>query len=86
MNDHILLGIHITNRIKKAGDVQKLLTEYGCNIKTRLGLHDVHDNYCSPAGLIVLELYGDLAKCNELEHRLTGIEGVEVRKMVFSHM
>ena len=38
--DHIVLGIHITNRLQKAAEVQKLFTEFGCNIKTRLGLHE----------------------------------------------
>jgi hypothetical protein len=82
---HIILGIHITNRTKKAADVQRLFTEYGCNIKTRLGLHDVHDDYCSPAGLILLETYGDEAKSAELADMLSQIQGVEVQKMVFRH-
>ena len=40
-DEHIILGIHITDRLKNAVDVQKVFTEYGCNIKTRVGLHDV---------------------------------------------
>ena len=45
MNDqHIILGIHISDRLKNAVDVQKVFTEYGCNIKTRIGLHDANEN------------------------------------------
>jgi len=36
MGKHCLICVHITNRIKKAGEVQKIFTEYGANIKTRL--------------------------------------------------
>ena len=39
-DQHIILGVHITDRLKNAVEVQKVFTEYGCNIKTRIGLHD----------------------------------------------
>lgn len=46
-SDHIIVGIHVTDRMKNASEVQKIFTEYGCNIKTRLGMHEVHGNYCA---------------------------------------
>jgi hypothetical protein len=82
---HLVLGVHITDRLKNAVDVQKLLTEFGCNIKTRLGLHEVADNICGPNGLLVLEMAGELSSGNELADKLNTIEGVEVQKMVFEH-
>ena len=30
--EHIIVGIHVTDRLKNAGDVQKIFTQYGCNI------------------------------------------------------
>ena len=57
-DDHIILGIHIGDRLKKAADVQKVFTEYGCNIKTRIGLHDVDDRACSPSGVVLIEFFG----------------------------
>ena len=36
---HLLVGIHLQNRAQDATKLQGLLTEYGCNIRTRLGLH-----------------------------------------------
>ena len=33
MEKHIVLGVHVTNRIKDAGPVQRLLTEYGVDPK-----------------------------------------------------
>ena len=53
-----ILGIQVTNRFQLAGEVQKVLTRYGCSIKTRLGLND-EDMESDAAGLIILELTGD---------------------------
>lgn len=83
--NHVVFGVHITDRMTKAGAVQELLTQYGCNIKTRIGLHHVDRNACSPRGLILLEMYGEEATCHELADKLSAIEGVEVQKMVFEH-
>ena len=47
---HLIFGVHVTDRANQVPQVQKLLTEYGCNIKTRLGLHRVDEQVCSPAG------------------------------------
>lgn len=83
--NHMIFGVHITDRVHKAPDVQVLLTQYGCNIKTRIGLHHVDDNVCSPRGLILLEMFGDERVCNELADKLSAVEGVEVQKMLFEH-
>mgnify|MGYP001019758271 CR=1 FL=1 len=84
MEKHIILGIHITDRLKKVADVQRLFSEYGCNIKTRLGLHEVQ-NVCSPNGLVLLEMHGEDQTCFDLADKLAAIEGIEVQKMVFTH-
>jgi hypothetical protein len=82
---HYIFGVHITDRMKKAVDVQKLLTEYGCNIKTRIGLHEVTPDVCSMGGVLLLEMVGDQARIASLADGLTAIEGVEVQKIVFEH-
>jgi len=82
---HLIYGIHLTNRATQAGRVQQLLTEYGCNIKTRIGLHHVEDNVCSPRGLILLEMAGDDDICRQLAEKLKELEGVDVKEMVFEH-
>ncbi|HOU09064.1 MAG TPA: hypothetical protein PK835_08570, partial [Caldisericia bacterium] len=68
---------------KNAGQVQKILTDYGCNIRTRIGLHEVDDKVCSPSGLILLELYGKEQDILKMEETLKAIDGVIVQKMVF---
>jgi hypothetical protein len=82
---HIVYGVHVTNRAAQVPNVQELLTKYGCNIKTRIGLHHVDETVCSPRGLILLEMFGDLALCRELKTKLTNLEGVDVQEMVFDH-
>ena len=82
---HLILGVHITNRVKRAPEVQKVLTEYGCYIRTRLGLHHASETECSPSGLVLIETTGDPKKCSELAAKLTAIEGLGVKKMVFTH-
>jgi len=81
--DHIILGVHISNRTKHVSKVQDLLTAYGCNIKTRLGMHLVSQDLCSPNGLIILEMAGKNAIAYELVDKLNAIEGVDCQKMAF---
>jgi hypothetical protein len=82
---HVIYGVHVTNRAAQVPNVQGLLTEYGCNIRTRIGLHHVDEKVCSPRGLILLELFGDMATCQELKARLASMEGVDVQEMIFDH-
>jgi ACT domain-containing protein len=82
---HVILGVHITDRAIHVPKVQDLLTQYGCSIKTRLGLHAASDEFCSPNGLILLEMAGPEGPIDELVKKLRALEGVEVQKMVFEH-
>jgi hypothetical protein len=85
MDPHIVLGIHITNRLKNAVEVQKVFTEYGCNIKTRIGLHDVSETVCGPSGVVLIEFFGSVAEAEQMQSALRAIEGVQVKSMVFEH-
>jgi hypothetical protein len=85
MSKHIILGVHITDRIDHVSSVQNVLTEYGCSIRTRLGLHEADKGFCSPNGLLLLEMVDDDAIAGELMDKLNGIEGVEAKLMTFDH-
>lgn len=85
MENHYILGVHITNRVKNARPIQDLFSQYGCNIKTRLGLHEVDKSFCSPNGLVILEMFGELSLIHELRDKLRAVEGVQVQEMVFDH-
>jgi hypothetical protein len=74
-----VLLILVDHRNDAAVQVQKVLTGWGCLIKTRLGLHaDVLDN-CSEQGLIFLELVGEEEKHAELERKLNLVSGVSAK-------
>lgn len=83
MSKRIVLGIQVTNRLEKVLDVQKVLTDYGCNIRTRLGLHEVSAKMCSPLGLLILDTWGDEADIIAMEKKLKKIPGLVVKKMIF---
>ena len=85
MDKHIIIGVHITERVKHAGDVQAVFTKFGCQIRTRLGLHEAREDLCSPNGVILLEMVDDDAKVDEMISQLNEIEGIETKKMVFDH-
>jgi hypothetical protein len=82
---HIICGVHVTDRVKKAGMVQQIFTQFGSCIRTRLGLHDVHERYSSPSGMIVLELVGAPAMIRKLERKLKSVRGLQVKKIEFGH-
>ena len=85
LKDHVIFGVHITNRVEHSPTVQQVLTEFGCNVKTRIGLHDVNDDYCSPNGLLLIEFVGSDDERGQLKEKLSAIEGTEVQVMVFDH-
>ena len=75
-----ILGVHVAQRTRHTAKVQKILSDYGCSIRTRLGLHEAGDGFCSPNGLILLEVVNQAA---ELAAALAQVPGVSVKKMVF---
>lgn len=85
MKDHIILGVHITNRMKNAIRVQEILSEYGCHIRTRLGLHEVDENFCAQGGVLILEMVGENKTIDEMVDKLKAIEGLQIQKLVFGH-
>lgn len=80
----VIMGIQLQQRHETATKVQELLTEYGCFIKTRLGVHHASADSCSELGLIILEFTDEADKeAYQLEAELTEINGVVVKKMAF---
>ncbi|TCO08353.1 hypothetical protein [Natronoflexus pectinivorans] len=75
-----VLLILVNHRRETAENVQKILTGWGCYIKTRLGIHDGVLENCSDSGLIFLELPGDdLTKHEEIVRKLNLLNGVDAK-------
>ena len=76
-----ILGLLVERDSENVRSVQKILTSYGCNIRTRLGVNEIF--FGQPAGLIILELKGDREQRLLLEKDLKALQKVHVRTMVF---
>jgi alcohol dehydrogenase YqhD (iron-dependent ADH family) len=75
--------IQITDRMTEATELQKVLTEYGCLVKTRLGLHEASESICSKKGLLILELVGAKDEWDKLETAAKAVKGIEVKHLDF---
>jgi len=76
MRCYNIAAVVLNNRIENAVKFQDVLTESGCIIKTRLGLHEAGDA-CSNEGLIILQLAGSDDEINELIDNINSIEGAK---------
>lgn len=83
MKEIRVIGLLITDRIKEAGQVQRLLTQYAPIIRSRLGFHEVTEATCSRAGIILLHLSGAAEQQDQFEEALRSVRGVDVQRMKF---
>ena len=81
---HLVLAVHVTDRMKKAPLVQKTLSQFGDVIRTRLGLHEVSKDYSSPGGIMILDILGE-SRVRQLQKALDKIHGIETKLIVFKH-
>ena len=51
-----IIGVNLENREETAIKFQKILTKFGCEIKTRIGLHPSVGCVCLNRGIILLEV------------------------------
>ena len=77
-----ILGVKLSNKKELSPVFQELLAEFGCYIKTRIGLNSVQKNICSPVGIILLEILNE-EQAKLLEMKLCSIENIEIQKMEF---
>jgi len=76
-----LLGIMVPRRDELGIKVQEILTTFGCVIRTRLGVNEVY--FGEPAGLIILELTGDVKQYVSLERALRDIDDIAIGRICF---
>ena len=85
MQQTMILGIMVYDRIKEAGRTQKLLTKHAKVIRTRLGFHELSTEVCSRVGTILLVLQGDEQQWKLLTDDLKEVGGIETQTMTFNH-
>ncbi|NLX77446.1 MAG: hypothetical protein GXZ01_08800 [Clostridiaceae bacterium] len=76
---YYIIGVRLDNRVDNAVKFQEVLTENGCKIKARLGLHEVSEDACSRDGIIILQPYGSKEDVESLVNELNSLEGVTAR-------
>lgn len=72
-----IIGIKVANRIEEANKLQEILTEYGCLIKTRIGLHDMGEYRCLNYGVILIQV---VDKENEICEKLSKHWNIQTMK------
>ena len=80
MEQDRIMAIRTDTRRENAEALQKVLTQFGCNIKVRLGLHE-GGLVCSESGLILLVLTGPQEEITQFEQALTQVDGVQFKTM-----
>jgi hypothetical protein len=79
MNCFNIIAMRLQQRTQSAPAVQKTLTRFGCNIKMRLGLHDVSEDFCSNDGLVLLQVCGEKDELDKMLVELNEIKGVKAK-------
>jgi metal-responsive CopG/Arc/MetJ family transcriptional regulator len=83
MGCYNIMSLILNNRVKNAVKLQDVLTESGCIIRARIGLHDTGDA-CVNEGLIILQVSGSEAEVEELEDKLNSVDGVIAKNVQIS--
>ena len=83
-DSHVVLAVHVTDRMEKVPLVQKTLSQFGDVIRTRIGLHEVSKDYSSPGGILILDVVRE-SKARDLQKALDKIKGIETKLVVFKH-
>ena len=76
-----ILAILQENRVETATKVQEILTQNGCNIRFRLGLHDAGLATCSNSGMILLQICGEQTEAEKLLNELKNVPHVKAKLM-----
>ncbi len=72
-----IIGIAVDNRREEAHKLQDILTNYGCMIKTRIGIHDMGEYKCLNYGIVLIEV---IDKINEIYDELAKHWNVQIMK------
>jgi len=78
-----IIAVKIDGRTAHAPTFQGVLTKYGCNIKTRVGFHELDENQCSVSGVIILQLFGKETEIEAMLDEMGKIEGVTYKAIEF---
>lgn len=74
-----VINILVGDRKESAMKVNEILAKYGCNIQTRVGMHEATKT-CSNVGFIVLQMTGEMSEHDKMLEELNSIEKVKAQR------
>ncbi len=77
----IIIGIKLPDKMNNAVEFQRILTEFNCIIKMRLGINN-SSIFCSSEGIVLLQVENSESSIS-LEKALMEISGIEMQRMIF---
>lgn len=77
----VIIGIKLPDKIHNAVELQKILTEFNCIIKMRIGINN-SSIFCSTNGIVLLQVE-NADNSIALEQALLEISGIEIQRMIF---
>lgn len=77
----VILGIKLAEKEENAVEFQRILTEFNCIIKMRIGINN-SSIFCSSSGIILLQIE-KTEDAISLEKKLIEISEIEIQRMVF---
>ena len=77
----VILGIKLPNKEENAVELQKILTDFNCIIKMRIGINN-SSIFCSSNGIILLQIESKENALN-VEKAVLEIDNIELQRMIF---
>ena len=77
----VIIGIKLPDKILNAVEFQRILTEFNCAIKLRIGINS-NSLFCSKSGLILLQI-DNKEDAEKIEKALLDISEIELQRMYF---
>ena len=77
----VIIGIKLPDKILNAVEFQRILTEFNCAIKLRIGINST-SLFCSKSGLILLQI-DNKEDAEKIEKALLDISEIELQRMYF---
>jgi hypothetical protein len=80
MSNYDIMAVVVNHRTSRSSELQSVLTQFGCNIKVRLGLHEAGAS-CSDEGLVLLQLCGEEKEIDGLHNALNKVSGIRAQRI-----
>ncbi len=74
-----IIGIYIGKPGNAYNEVQKIMSGFGCIVRTRLGINTEETD----GGVIIVDITGDEEQKRLFRNKLSQLEGVEIQEMLF---